>query len=497
VKVLDYTKARMEHQKRGERLAFAEYLSCLKSGKPCGYGFFYPPGTGKSAAVINTVRRIILHSGEFKRILILCPPVVVPNWKDEILKFSKIETRRITLLTRSGKKCAEAMDDVAFDHMKRKRQHIFITNYEKLVTCDSFFQKLREWEPQLVILDESHRLKSWQAKRTKKVDQLVNPSVRRSGPQPERPIVFALTGTFILNSLMDVYSQFLLLDGGDSFGDNFFAFRARYFRMLQLRLNAQRTFPKWVPLKGSADKIGEIVARKSISVKLEDCLDLPPLIKKKVFVDMSPEQAKAYAEMKTQLITYIESQACVAQMAITKALRLMQIASGYLQLEGGQTVQFKDTPKLTALEEILSDVAPGRKVIIWSVFKENYKMIRDVCKKLNLPMVEIHGDVSQTAKREAEKAFQNDPAVRVLSGNPGAGGIGINLTAGCYTIYYSSNFSKENRDQSGARDYRKGSEKHASITHVDLLVKGTIEEEVLKKLDAKDEISLSILRNII
>lgn len=497
-KILNYAHPRMRHQKDGEREAFRQYLECKRQGRAFGYAFFFPPGTGKTATTINLIRRIILHEGRFPRILILGPPVVVPNWRDEILKFSKIESKRIVLLNRdTGEKNVKLFESTAFDHMKRKRQAVYVTNYEKLVTSDKLYDLIRQWEPEIIVLDESQRLKNYKASRTKCVEELCNPSTPKKGVRPARPIVIPLSGTPILNNLLDIFPQFLCMDGGESFGDNFFAFRARYFIAKNLRLNSQRTFLKWLPRKNAHRDIAEIVAKKSMSVDFKECIDLPPLIKKEVLLEMGVEQARHYNEMKRQLVTYLNSSACIAQLAIVKALRLMQIASGFIKLDDGQIVVFKDNPKLKYLEEALADIAPNRKVIIWSVFKENYGMIREICSKLKLKMVEIHGECTPTEKREAEKAFQSDVGTRVLSGHPASGGIGINLTAGSYTFYYSSNFSKENRDQSAARDYRKGSERHDSVTHVDLLMRGTIEIDILKKLAEKDAISLSILKALI
>ena len=68
-------------------------------------------------------------------------------------------------------------------------------------------------------------------------------------------------------------------------------------------------------------------------VKRDDCLDLPPLLKKKIFVEMGAEQKKAYEEMKKHFITWLKTEATTADLAITKALRLQQIVSGFAKTE--------------------------------------------------------------------------------------------------------------------------------------------------------------------
>jgi SNF2 family DNA or RNA helicase len=82
----------------------------------------------------------------------------------------------------------------------------------------------------------------------------------------------------------------------------------------------------------------------------------------------------------------------------------------------------------------------------------------------------------------------------VLIGHPGSGGIGLNLIEASYMIYYSRSFSLEHDIQSEARCYRGGSERHQSITRIDLVTPGTIDELVMKSLATKQELSDKILK---
>ena len=111
-----------------------------------------------------------------------------------------------------------------------------------------------------------------------------------------------------------------------------------------------------------------------------------------------------YDEMRDEFITYLNDKACVAQLAITKALRLQQIVSGYLVVENEagekSNVEIKDNPRAEALKELLQEITgAGHKVLIWAVFKQNYAEIRAVCTALGLPLVEVHGEISQGAKK--------------------------------------------------------------------------------------------------
>ncbi len=447
------------------------------------FGLWFEAGAGKTASAIHMVRAKMNKHRKLLPTVILCPPVVVENWKRELLMHSKIPESLIHCLTGPGVK--------RLKEIQGRSDGVFITNYEALLMEPLFkeFSRLLSASGSILICDELHRCKDPSAKRTKKAFTLSELATYRYG----------LTGTPVLNSLMDVFSQMKILDGGESFGSNFFTFRARFFYDRNKGMPKHSYFPDWVPTKNAESIIRARMEEVGMYVAKKDCMDLPPLVKKVIDVELSPEQRRLYASMKKDLIATMESPigtvVSVAELAITKALRLQQIVSGHLRVEHEgetKTVTIKDNPRKDALRDLLTDLVIANKVIIWSVFKDNYDDIKDVCDKLKVQYVEIHGGVSN--KQEAADKFNNDPDVKVLIGHPGSGGIGINLIAANTAIYYSRNFSLEQRLQSEARNFRGGSEIHDKITLIDLVAKGTIDELVLKALENKQELSDRILK---
>ncbi len=498
---IEYLRERWDHQAEGERRLLQAYIQDRRR-RAFGFGLFFDPGTGKTFTTLNFLRRLILLERKFFRILVLGPPIIVPNWRDEILKYTKFNRKTIHPLMGTGPQRLMRFSNFAFDHNGAPQPGIFILNYESTdpgkpgSALGKLYDKIIKWQPELIILDESQRLKSPTAQRSQRVEQLCNPSDVKIAKQVPRPGVILLSGTPVLNSPLDIFQQFLCLDGGATFGNNFYEFRAKYFRDKNARMPGKH-FPKWVPKPGTLVRLQALIAAKSMRALKENCMDLPPLVSIPIPLEMSQTQRKHYDEMKRHLITYLEDDACVAQLAITKALRLMQIASGYLKTEDGSEISFADNPKAKATEELLEDLAPSHKVIIWAVFKENYKVLRGICEKMGLEYREIHGEISPKNKKKAEVDFQTNPKVRVLIGHPHAGGIGINLTASSQTIRYSSSYSLEDYIQSRDRNHRGGSEIHASITQRNLVMAGTIEEKVVECLDEKKEIGVNLLRELV
>ena len=471
------------------------------------FGLFFDPGTGKTGTTINILRGKFNDNRRILRTLIFCPPIVIKNWKDEWHMHSKIDQDKVILLTGSSQDRVKRFKQYAWDKEGKPTGRVFVTNYEALLMLE-LFKSFLAWQPEAVVADESHKIKDYSAKRTKKLLELSGPEYKYKPNSKEKELIrpepkhkFILTGTPVLNTPMDLFTQFLFMDGGKTFGDSFYIFRATYFHDKNAGMPKAKYFPDWKPIPQMLDIMAKKIANSAMSAKKSDCLDLPPFVPKKISLGMSPAQSKMYEEMKRDFITFMETEGrepspVTAQLAITKALRLMQITSGFVRDTQGEDHQLPATPKLEALRELLSDLAPHHKVIVWAVWKENYAQIKALCRELGFRFVEVTGDTPAGKRFENVDRFNNDPDVRVFIGHPGSGGIGINLVASDIAIFYSRTFSLEHSLQAEARNYRGGSEIHQSVTRYDLVCSETIDEAVQKRLEQKLEIGHSVLKEL-
>ncbi len=456
------------------------------------YLLAFEMGAGKTSTCINILRHKYAEAGRVLRTLIFCPPIVIENWRREILAHSRISRSNITCLVGSGKDRLKLFQ-------RNPTEHIFITNYESL-SMEPLYSAFEEWAPEALVFDEIHKCKDHRAKRSKLAEALANPGTKKK-PKP-RPLVYGLTGSPILNSPMDIFQQYRILDGGQTFGDNFFGFRAKYFRDKNAHMNRQNYFPNWAPIPGALEEISRQMSASSMRVLKKDCLDLPPLVRKIIPIEMDAQQKRIYKDMLDDYVTFFESDGeehtSVAMLAITKGLRLMQIASGYIKTDAGAEVSVTEewSPKQTALFELLESLPPTSKVLIWACWRNNYEQIRVVLKALGREFVELHGDVKPDDRVKNIDRFQDDENCTALIGHPGSGGIGCNLTAADYMVFFSRTFSLEHDLQAEARNYRGGSERHKSVTRYDLVSKDTIEEKVTLALANKQSISETILREI-
>lgn len=478
------------HQSTGVEKAWQAF-----STSQGGFGFFFDPGTGKTLTTITFLRKAYNKEKRIAPTLIFAPVIVLKNWKDEWHKFSKMRDKDVLVLVGPVQKRLKMLAD----RLKINNNFIAITNYEGMAKPNNegknanqveFFRLLRRWNPEFLVLDESHRIKTHNSKRTWCVTQIAYKS----------KFTLCLTGSPITNTAMDIFSQFRALDKGETFTKNFTVFKGNWFIDMNQNMKKETYFPDWQMKPGVSDKLNQLIYRKAMRAVKEECLDLPPLIKKKIVVELSPEQKKLYKQMKNDFIAWLEDKktdtqkAIVANLAITKALRLQQIVTGIAKLDEEEEPRLlKPTPREAALKELLSDITPNHKVLVWCVFKKNYDQVRRVCEQLKIKYVEAHGGISNKDKYSAVDSFNDDKDVKVFIGHPAALGIGINLVAASYSIYYSRNFSLENDIQSEARNYRGGSNIHAKITRIDLVAPATIDEAILEALEKKQNISEEIL----
>lgn len=435
---------------------------------------------GKTLTTITTLRHLFTREKRAMRTLILGPSIVVANWADEISRFSKMGP--LVMQLRGSRK-----ERIAALHHPGKT--VFVTNFESLDMEGLFWEfkgktKVpRDLGFEVIVVDESHRMKNSSAARTKMLTKC------RDVWRPKQ--VYLLTGTPILNSPMDIFSQWRILDGGRTFGHSFVAFRARFFENKNASAPAYVTWPDWVPKKGAQDEIANLMAPLAHNVKKRECLDLPPLVKRRIDIELSKEQQRDYHTMERDLVVQLREGALTAPIAATKLLRLQQIVSGSFETDTGEIHRYQNTPRLEILKELIEDLQ-GVKVIIWTPWAATYPTIHKLLTEMGRTVVAITGEQSAKAKDEAVARFRFGDADTVMA-NPAAAGTGVNLTEAQVAIWYARTFNLEHRLQGEARNYRGGSTMHSSVYQIDLVTKDSVDELVLEALERKENIGNDML----
>ena len=449
-------------------------------------------GTGKTKAVIEIMRDRFVENKRLMRTLVLGPLAVMYNWEEEILNHTYIKKEQIAVITGTGKARVNKMVNAIIDPVTKEANmpRIIVINYDALLNED-LSSLLKEWNPEVVICDESHLLKNPKSRRAKITYELSRDSKHR----------YIMTGTPILNSPEDIFQQYKVLDGGETFGTNYYTFMNKYFYdQNQAWSGKAGHFKKMVPKEELFDELTDKIYGKAIRVLKKDCLDLPERIFKTVYVELSGPQKSAYEQMKRDLVTFIKDQedngqpkTVVASLAVVKALRMMQIVCGFATDEEGNVADMGDIPRLKATADLLEEITPNHKVILWCSFKHNYHQLSKLCESLGVGYTIATGEQNAEEKQKAIQSFRTDQRIRVFIANRRAMGTGINLVEADYSIGFSRNFSLAEELQSQDRNYRGGSQIHSSIVKIDLVAKDTIDELCMQALRDKRSLADRII----
>ena len=463
---------------------YAHQITALeKSWDKENYAYFMEMGTGKSKVLIDNMSMLYDH-GKINGALILAPKGVYRNWQRQEIPThlpSHIEDFTVAWTPTPNKIEKELLDSILKDP-KDLTLDIFLMNIEALHTTKGarFAERFLNGHRALVVIDESTTIKNPKAIRTKNALKLSTLAKYRR----------ILTGSPVTRDPIDLFSQCEFLDPAILGHASYYSFKNRY--TVQVRTNVgTHTFNKVVGYK-NLDELSHLLTPYSYRVLKEDCLDLPEKIYTKRQVDLTPEQHKAYKEMKEIALTFFEDGSVLtASTVMTQLLRLHQISCGHLVTESGETKVFKNN-RITELMDILEEV--DGKVIIWANYRQDIRTIYDtISKKYGKETVATYyGDTPDDERQGIVQKFQDkDSSLRYFVGNQQTAGYGLTLTAAKTVVYYSNNYDLEKRIQSEDRAHRIGQK--SNVTYIDLIAEKTVDERIVKALRNKINIASKVL----
>ena len=460
---------------------YAHQLTALeKSWDKTEYGYFMEMGTGKSKVLVDNMA-MLYDKGKINGAIIIAPKGVYRNWYSQEIPnhlASHIQPKMVlwTALTSKTKdKEYQSLFETGHD------LHILIMNVEALSTKKglAFAAKFMSCHETMIAIDESTTIKNPNAKRTKAILALGKAAKYRR----------ILTGSPVTKSPLDLYTQCGFLNSFLLGFDSFYAFRNRYANMIDRNFGGRR-----VQLIGSykrLDELAEKLKKFSYRVLKEDCLDLPEKVYVRREVDLTDEQSKAYATMKSAALALLKGKMATAPHVLTQMMRLHQITCGHLKNDDGSITEVKSN-RIKALLEVLDEVEG--KVIIWANYVYDIKQIVNVISDEygDDSIVQYYGAIDSEKRQENIKKFQDpNSKARFFIGNPQTGGYGITLTAASNVIYYSNGYDLEKRLQSEDRAHRIGQKK--SVTYVDLIAPKTVDEKIRKALRKKINIATQVM----
>lgn len=416
-------------------------------------------------------------AGKIERLLVVAPTSVVAVWPKELQEYAEFKYTCRTLL---GDKTSRLKQLSDLEKFPFKALKVAVINYES-TWRDGIFEALQEFDADMIIADESQRIKTHDAAQSKAMHQL--------GDQARYKLI--LSGTPVQNNAIDIYSQYRFLDP-TVFGKNFYQFRNRY--AIMGGFNRRQ-------IVGYKDMDDLIRREHSIAFRItkEEAIDLPEQTFEVRHIQMDKKLAGLYQRIKRDSYAEIETGGQItATTVLTKLLRLQQLAGGFLVTDDAAKPQLVSTAKLEALSDIVQDyvVDGGKKLVIFARFVPEVKAIIDLMKKV-LPdrkkAVSIYGEIKKEDRGAIVQQFQTDPDTVVFVGQIDTAGTGVTLTAADTCVYYSKNFNYAAYEQSLSRIHRIG--QRNTCTYIDLVMEKTVDEMINRALAKKEDIAKTVVDN--
>lgn len=446
-----------EHQKR----AFEFVMHRFENDS--GAALLVEMGCGKSLISV-AVAGALFKERRIRNLLIVCPLSICGVWEEEFSKFADFDYNLKILKGSLGKK-AEALCS-----LQGRALQIAVVNYESAWRIE---RQIKNWHPDMIICDESHKIKSHNIAASK--------SLHKLGENTYYKLI--LTGTAITNKAIDIFSQYKFLEP-KIFGKSFYTFRNRYFDMVGYGNHTP------VLKESMKDELRNKIHSIAFVAKKSECLDLPETTEIIRKVELEPYAMNTYKHLVRDSFAELKNSEITVTNVLTKILRLSQLTGGFLGDDEGKKVHQISKAKLNALEDIIDDVtSSGKKLVVMARFIPEIAAIKKLLIDKGLRFSIITGEIKNRADEIAK--FQNDTDVLVFVGQIATAGLGITLTASSTMVFYSLDYSMSNFEQAKARIHRTGQKENC--TYIYLIASNTVDEKILEALRNKVNLAKSLI----
>jgi SNF2 family DNA or RNA helicase len=388
-------------------------------------------GLGKSMQAISSIR-LLVRSGEARKVLVVCPKGLVSNWTRELADWAPELVTAVIEGDPLRRRWLWGLPDVP----------VKVANYEVLVRDQALVAEMG-LAFDLVVLDEAQRIKN----ASSQTNQAVRAVPRRRG--------WALTGTPIENGTDDLVGIFEFVAPG---------------------LLDRRMTPRAL---GAA--VSDHILRRT---KEQVLTDMPPRLNRDARIELGAEQRETYRRAEEEGVLRLSGLGAEAtiQHVFELVLRLKQICN--FDTATGESA------KLDCLSAELEEVrASGRKALVFSQWVETLGRLREKLSRFGA--LEYHGGMSTQARDDAIRRFKHESRHSVLLLSYGAGAVGLNLQFSQYVFLFDRWWNPAVEDQAINRAHRIGAAGAVTVTR--FLAHDTIEERIDEVLRRKRDLSDAVL----
>jgi SNF2 family DNA or RNA helicase len=413
-------------------------------------------GTGKTLATAWAYD-YLRSRGKVKKMLIVTPLSTMERvWADEF--FHHFPHLTCQVLYGTAKRRVAQLEFPA---------DVYIINHDGLKVPEIRDALLKRDDIDVVTIDELASFRNSSTDRWKALSKVI------AGKQ----YVWGLTGTPIPNRPTDAWAQCRLI--APSRVPPYFG---RFREMVERKVSQF----KWVARDNALDTVREAM-QPAVLFRRDECVDLPPTMYESRYVEMSPEQKRAYKQMINSLVAEASAGQIVAVNEAVKAAKLAQIACGVAYDQEGKCVQFECKDRIEELKEIIRE--SGSKVIVFVPLTGGLEMVAaEVAKEWQTAVV--HGGVGKTERDGIFSDFQTPGGLHVLVAHPRCMSHGLTLTEASTIVWFIPTNSHEEYEQANGRITRPGQKLNTLIMHIE---GSDIERRMYKRLETKSSMQNLLL----
>jgi SNF2 family DNA or RNA helicase len=244
---------------------------------------------------------------------------------------------------------------------------------------------------------------------------------------------------------------------------------------------------KWVPKPNATETVFNAL-QPAIRYTKDECLDLPDMIYVTRDIPLTRQQEKYYKELKDKMIMQAAGEDVTAATAAVNMNKLLQISSGAVYTDSGETIEFDTKHRYKVLREVIDE--SSKKVLIFVPFKHTIDLLTGKLRADGIPTEVISGAVKAGDRTRIFKEFQETDNPRVLVIQPQAAAHGVTLTAANTVVWWGPTSSVETYAQANARVHRAGQDHKCTVVQ---LQGSSVEKRVYALLNNKIDTHTKII----
>lgn len=386
-----------------------------------------------------------------ERILYVCPASIKEQVKEEAVK-CEWKVYETDVITGDTKKRHKQWSDMMSGYPEHQ---LTIVNYELL---NNDIKIIKEWNPDMIIIDECQRMGASTNKIHKVLKQL-SPAFR-----------IAMSGTPAPNALYEFY-PILSWVRPEVYGTNFYRWRS-------LNCYMHPVIPGKIIGYYDQRKIRENFSLYTLRLKRDNVLKLPPMGHVTERIEISKQERERYKKLKETLAIEMNGEEVTVPNLLALMLRLRQVIDTP-QLFG----ETAPSSKQVAFKELVDKIFAGglKKIIVFVV----HKTAADELAKLYGGEV-YDGSLSEKKRSDVLGAFKTATTNSILY-MTAAGQTGLNITEAKCIIHYQLPYTFAAMEQREGRIWRMG-QTDGCVAYT-ILAQGTVDINVKQIVEGKREIT--------